>query len=392
MTSCPQYGHFYPMVPLGWALRGAGHQVRVAVPENFVVAVAQSGLPAVPVGGVVRTRDIMGGGDGNLLDAWASDPVGMHVQALRLVSRFALHLAEPIITFCRQTWAPDLVVHPTLDFSGPLIAHALGVPAVSLSPGLPIAEAAVAAAHDELADLYGEWGYRPDDAPAAVRLQTWPASLLANPGQSMRYVPYNGPETLPTWLLGPAPTSKACLTLGSILPKTGGLEVLPGLITALHDLVEQVVVVLPHEAAEALADIMVLPSGVRIADTVTGPWLALNMAMEGSALVVHHGGAGTTQTAFSMGIPQLVVPRMADQFDIADAVVRSGAGLALRPSELTPETARETVAELTGDTGYGRGAAAVRHEMAAQPHPGRIAAMLEDLVAHPQPARSRPCG
>jgi hypothetical protein len=355
--------------------------VRVAVPENFVEAVAQTGLPAVPVGGVVRTRDIMGAGQEELLDAWASDPAGMHVRALRLVSRFALRLAEPIIDFCRQTWTPDLVLHPTLDFSGPLVAHVLGVPAVSLSPGLPLAEAAVAAAHDELADLYVKWGYRPDDALAPVRLRTWPGSLRGEPGQAMRYLPYNGPEALPTWLLDPKPETRACVTLGSILPKTGGLEVLPALINALHDLVEQVVVVLPHEVATALDDLGPLPSSVRIADAVAGPWLASNLVIEGSALVVHHGGAGTTQTAFSIGVPQLVIPRMADQFDVADAVVRFGAGCALRPAELTPETVRATTTDILADGVYREQAAAVRREMAAQPHPGQIVAMLEDLIA-----------
>ncbi|WP_371750455.1 DUF1205 domain-containing protein [Streptomyces sp. NBC_01283] len=392
MTTCPQYGHFYPLVPLGWALRGAGHEVRVAVPENFVDIVAQAGLPAAPVGGVVRTRDIMEGGKGELLDAWAADPAAMHVRALRLVSRFALHLAEPIVSFCQQ-WSPDLVLHPTLDFSGPLVASVLGVPAVSLSPGLPIAQRAMAAAHDELADLYGAWGYQPAETPAAVRLETWPTSLLAHPGQPMRYVPYNGPETMPTWLLGrPVGTSRACVTLGSILPKTGGLEVLPALITALHDLLEQVVIVLPHEAAKALTDLITLPAGVHLADTVAGPWLALNLAAEGSALLVHHGGAGTTQTAFSMGIPQLVIPRMADQFDVANAVVRSGAGRALQPSQLTPETVREAAADLITDARYRQGAARVQGEMAAQPHPGQVAAMLEELIARPGTSWSRPCG
>lgn len=385
ITSCPQYGHFYPLVPLGWALRAAGHQVRVAVPENFVAAVAQTGLPAVPVGGIVRTSDIMGVGQRDLLDEWAADPIGMHVRSVRLVSRFARHLAEPIIDFGRQAWTPDLVIHPTLDFSGPLVAHVFGVPAISLAPGLPLADAAVAAAHDELSGLYARWGFRPDDAPAPIRLRTWPGHPREQPGRAMRYVPYNGPETLPTWLLAPEPATRACVTLGSILPKTGGLEILPPLIAALHTLVEEVVVVLPHETATGLAEFGPFPPGVRIANTVAGPWLALNLAIERSALVVHHGGAGTTQTAFSLGIPQLVIPRMADQFDVADAVEGFRAGRALRPAELTPEAVRAAATDVLTDAGYRQRAADVQREMVAQPPPARIAAMLEDLVtAGPQ--------
>ena len=39
-----------PMVPLAWALRAAGHDVRVAVQPSFAATVTSAGLTAVPVG------------------------------------------------------------------------------------------------------------------------------------------------------------------------------------------------------------------------------------------------------------------------------------------------------------------------------------------------------
>ncbi len=48
-----------------------------------------------------------------------------------------------------------------------------------------------------------------------------------------------------------------------------------------------------------------------------------------AALVVHHGGAGTTAQALRAGQPQLVVPCLVDQPDNAARVVRMGAGRTL---------------------------------------------------------------
>jgi UDP:flavonoid glycosyltransferase YjiC (YdhE family) len=42
--------------------------------------------------------------------------------------------------------------------------------------------------------------------------------------------------------------------------------------------------------------------------------------------VVHHGGAGTTATAALAGVPQVVVPHVADQFYWARRVAELGIG------------------------------------------------------------------
>lgn len=52
-----------------------------------------------------------------------------------------------------------------------------------------------------------------------------------------------------------------------------------------------------------------LPEGVVAVDAVSHP-----MLFSRCAAVVHHGGAGTTTTAARAGVPQIVVPHLADQF------------------------------------------------------------------------------
>lgn len=43
-------------------------------------------------------------------------------------------------------------------------------------------------------------------------------------------------------------------------------------------------------------------------------------------LIVHHGGAGTTSTALISGVPQLIVPHMADQYYFANRIKTLGIG------------------------------------------------------------------
>jgi len=43
--------HLYPLVPLAWAFRAAGHDVRLASTPMWATEMAYSGLPTITVGG-----------------------------------------------------------------------------------------------------------------------------------------------------------------------------------------------------------------------------------------------------------------------------------------------------------------------------------------------------
>lgn len=58
-------------------------------------------------------------------------------------------------------------------------------------------------------------------------------------------------------------------------------------------------------------------------------------------LVVHHGGSGTAMGALGAGLPQLLLPRGADQFTDADSVL--GVGKRLLGAEFTEEAVAEMV-------------------------------------------------
>ena len=95
-----------------------------------------------------------------------------------------------------------------------------------------------------------------------------------------------------------------------------------------------------------------------------------------AAVIVHHGGVGTTGQAMRAGKPQLVVPHMGDQEDHAARIVRLGLGLRLERSRFTGSRAERALIALLADPGYGARAAAVAARMVNDDGAGAAAAMI----------------
>ena len=64
---------------------------------------------------------------------------------------------------------------------------------------------------------------------------------------------------------------------------------------------------------------------------------------------IHHGGAGTTHALVTHGIPQIVVPKAADQARQASGVARSGVGYHIPPKQLTVSLAVEALQKVLAD-------------------------------------------
>src|ERR1044072_2608118 len=125
--------HYFPMVPLAWALRNAGHEVRVAGQPGIIEPIVNSGLPAVSVGKdidfVETVRQQMGiDGTAEMTpERWRELRKGKGKAALRIFVDLAEAMVDDLVDFGRA-WRPDLVVHTPSGFAGPLTAAALGVP------------------------------------------------------------------------------------------------------------------------------------------------------------------------------------------------------------------------------------------------------------------------
>jgi len=130
------------------------------------------------------------------------------------------------------------------------------------------------------------------------------------------------------------------------------------------------------------------PSAVRHAGRVP-----LAVTLGSCRALIHHGGQGTSLTALALGLPQVALPRFDDQLENADAVHRSGAGLALPLDEATPLGVVRSCEEVLEDPRFARNARAVAAEIAAQPAPADVARTLETILSsshRPNPSHPRP--
>ena len=371
VTAVALPGHYYPLVPLAWALRAAGHEVLVAVPDSFVPAVLRSGLPAVPCGPAAGVADLAGA---TTRARTESEVRYAHGRAFARMARRNLPGVEAVV----RSWQPDLVISDRAEFAGPLAADRYGVPHVQLHWGVPELPEYQRAAARELAAELAELGRVRMPAPAAV-LDPWPPSLRQRHAAwhgRMRYVPYNGDSLVPAWALGPRRRPRICVTLGTVLPRLGaggGAAVVVPMLRRLADLGAELVVAVDDEVA---AGWPALPDAVRHAGR-----LPLSPVLAACDLAVNHGGNGSTLTALQAGTPQLVLPHFDDQFDNAAAVVAAGAGLRLLPDEVTPEAVADRCARLLATPAAGAAADRVAAEMADQPSSEEVVEMLAGLAA-----------
>lgn len=98
------------------------------------------------------------------------------------------------------------------------------------------------------------------------------------------------------------------------------------------------------------------------------------------AAIVHHGGAGTTQTASRYGKPQLIVPHIADQYFWADALKRLGvAGNRLDRRAATPAKLAQGIRLMLDSPAMAERADALGRRLAAEDGLAAAAALIARL-------------
>jgi UDP:flavonoid glycosyltransferase YjiC (YdhE family) len=386
--------HYFPMVPLAWAARAAGHEVRVAGQPPVAEPVLRSGLSLVPAGAGYDLMAGVAGVNDEVRRAVARMPdsvAGMGALPPDVLRRFraiqyvphvsaAAAMAGEVVRFARA-WRPDVVVADPVTLSAPLAAAAAGARLVHhlwgpYMPGLdhfPGLGADPADWPDELLDLYARFGVEPRPRYAAAAIDPCPSSLQSDgiPGRiPMRYVPYNGPGTVPDWVGEPPARPRVCVSWSmsnTLAVGHDGFQV-PEIIAALRRLDVEIVVTVRTADLAALGD---QGPDVRVLAEVP-----LHLILPGCWAAVHHAGAGTMLTAAACGVPQVMVTPVPDQTFNAERLAATGAGIALKAGATGVDDVAAAVSAVLADDGWSGAAARLRAEIESCSSPADVLGRL----------------
>ncbi|GHH72174.1 glycosyl transferase [Streptosporangium violaceochromogenes] len=381
--------HVYPMVPLAWACRAAGHEVRIAAPPDLESVIVRAGLTPVRVGrdvdvtGVVRSfvREVArGNGSGPAPRPVGGKPSAETPRALRMFVELAESMVDDLTAFARD-WRADLIVYDPTAWAGPLAAAAVGVPSVRQLYGVDLLFPARAAMSRALEPICDRLGLGEVDPLGALTVDPCPAELQKDvPGvrRRMRYLPYNGaydvsPATSPERPDRPA----ICVTWGTTMSRLGHRFFLAGHVARALAGVDAEVVLAVTPAQRAILG--TLPPNVRVVGSAP-----LHLLLPAVDLVVHHGGAGSMLTSLVNGLPQLALPQLPDHIGHARRLAATGAGLALDPAEgFEAAEIRRAAEDMLASPGHERSARRLSREMAAHSTPAALVADLERLAGVP---------
>ena len=103
--------------------------------------------------------------------------------------------------------------------------------------------------------------------------------------------------------------------------------------------------------------------------------------LQRAAAVISHGGSGTTLGALAHGLPLVLVPQAADQFDNAARAEAAGAAVVLRPGEVTAESVRAALGRVLGEPAFAEAARAIAAEIEEMDTVDEAATAVEEFIA-----------
>jgi UDP:flavonoid glycosyltransferase YjiC (YdhE family) len=371
-------GHVAPLVPLARAFAGLGHDVAFATAPAFEARVRSEGFATLPAGlDQAQIKARMQECRPRLLEL----PPAKR-RPFAYTWRFA-HIDAPAklpeLLLAAKDWRPDLLVHDAAELCAPPVAASLGIPSVNQGFGQVIPAACHERAADTVGALWDAVGLAPEPWNGMYRgayVDICPPSLA---GETV-------PDGTATYLRGPATPTEAAPQP----PWQPARPELPNVYVTLGTVLDEADVLRLLLSALADVDCNVLMTIGRSGDPASlAPWPA-NATVERfvpqaevlphCAVVVSHGGSGTTYGALAHGLPLLMLPHGADQFDNAKAARAAGVAKALMPFEIEPAAVRSAVEALSAEADYAARARGIAAEIASMPDAGAVAAALAASV------------
>jgi glycosyltransferase (activator-dependent family) len=412
-TVIPEKTTFLHTVPLAWALRTAGHDVRIASAPGFTGTITQAGLTAVPVGRDAPLWRVDGMNPELVQQSRAGLPLPWSVvqdpgNAVweYLLEGFTIAVDEghkpenfPIVAglvdFARH-WQPDLVIWEPLSYAGAIAAKACGAAHARMLWSIDVF--AVTRDHflrmlkqqpaeqqaDPLADWLGSYGrkygyeFTEDMTSGHFTIDQMPASLgMRSEGVHylpLQYIPYGGPAVVPKWLHAAPKRPRVALTLGTTATDHfGGYSFsVQDAFDALSDLDIEVVATIAESEQHKLGRI---PDNTRVVN-----YVPLDVLAATCSAMINHTGPGTYLTTARNGVPQLNVPWNFDEPELARRSARHGGSLVLHGEEVTGQNIREYLLRLLDEPAFAQQAGVLRDEITTMPSPNELVADLEELT------------
>jgi UDP:flavonoid glycosyltransferase YjiC (YdhE family) len=368
-------GHIGPTTPLAEALQRAGHEVHWATAAPACTALERRGFRVHAAGLSVPeriARFVAIAPPVPTLPPRARRAFGFSTNFAALAGPVMLDALLPIV----DALAPELIVHEVCELAAPAIATARGIPRIVVAFSGAMPQPLLAAALEPAAALWGRFGLEvPPDLglTSTTYLHPFAPSMGQRPaGGDVRDI---GPAAAaaaeaPDWLasLG-RERPLVYATFGTEYPPTAPW---PALMEALGRLdVDALVTIGPGgDPATLIPATRAVRGSLRVERFVPQA-----VVLARAAAVISHGGAGTVIGAAARGIPQVVLPLMADQFDNADALREAGVALVLEPHEVEADRiAAAITAALAGQ--LSPAARALQAEFAAMPNADAVVGAL----------------
>jgi MGT family glycosyltransferase len=299
-----------------------------------------------------------------------------------LFIRIDTRAAYPHMVAAIERLEPDVMLYDISDFAAGLAAEATALPAVSMSitQGIhlqrltePLAEA--------LDEVRAEIGLDPD--PQLEKIVATPCfslipKALEDPAAEgadrilrFRAGEPHTPRPLPDWWLNDE-WPLVYLTFGTVVPTIGHYPRLyRDAIDALSVLPVRLLVTVGRDCDPA--DLRPVAPNVHVTR-----WVPQADVLPHAAAVVSHGGSGAVTGSLAAGVPAVVVPFIADQYDNARRVSDLGAGRMLEAHDIV--RLPDAVPALLADRSYRESAERVAAEMRALPPVDTATAILRALA------------
>jgi glycosyltransferase len=385
-------GHFGPLIPFASACATACHTVAVAAPVRFAEAVSGAGFAHLPFD--EPGPDVRGQIFGKI--AQLSFEEANRVIVAELYGRLDAQAALPAVTKIINDWQPDLVVREPCEFASMVAADRAGISHLQVAimtghfgpeilgvlqeslaqlstlAGLPEERGAELVLHDDtLTSVPAAL-----DSGEAMLGERVSEQLRSDHGRLWRFrtaVPVE-PALPAPW--GNPDDPLVYISYGSVTARQSQFALLyAATLDALAD--QPIRILMTTGRGFDVSDLEPIPPNSHVEQ-----WWPQESVMGEAAAVVGHGGFGTTMTALTGGVPQVVLPLFAfDQAVHARRVTDINAGIQLRGGLKAVADLPDALRRLLDDPVYADGARTIAAEIAALPDVAECPPLFERIAA-----------